>query len=923
VLEAANERFAGRRAELREISARAVVSASGRQQIVVIEGRPGIGKTALVRRALALLPAFQRLYADCARGPAAEQLTGEAGQILGNGSGIVSSELAVALDALLRRGRPVVVALDNLQCIDDASAAEFTEALLVMRAAALLVIVMAREPWSPASGEPEEIDLLREQLLANSTSHIRLTELTVSETGQLLDWSGAGGSDRAAARLHGYTGGHPALLSLMLDHGLTAADARPGDLLGLFDPLVLSILRTVSALPAPSRDLLAAMAVSEERWPLAIVGSVARVDDPFEALEPVLKSGLAEWYPDDTVAPVAIRYPLYRDVIYRSLPLARREVLHTRAASFALGTRAWAHRVAAATAEEPTLPAMLEQEARRYFQAGDSERAGTLLMWSAAATPDPAERQRHLDLAAHWWLTLRAIDWGPRLQACLSKLPPSAPRSLILGILAEAAGHYRQAHALLTEAEQLASVKGAVPALWSDIQLGLALVHADLGNAQEEYRLAASLLAVDGLPVIHRSWAEYHAADAWARMHGAKAALGKLATFVPDSALDGLRDSGPPATSSNERAGSQIVRLWTRGSWRVLAGLLRDGSDDLARMLRAGDRAAIEPVAPVAQAYRGYTHFLLGDWRTAEHAVTQAIAALNGHAVARSQVPVHAIAACVDAASGRSDSALRHVQAAQRWHAECGTADYVAFPAIAAATVAQCRGDYGWMVAALQPLLTDQAAAVMYQVWWLPLAVEALIGTRQLVAAARALRQLTELSGSGRTTATLAWLDAWLAAAGHDEYTARARFEDGLARPPARDDIPLHRARLEHEFGRHLMSRRSRRAAIERLRRAYELYRALGARPFADRCADDLAACGAQLSAPAGAGQRTGADPVLSPQERRIAYLAAQGLTNQEIAGEVFVSAKTVEYHLGNLFAKLGISSRRQLPTRLSGESGE
>ena len=760
-------------------------------------------------------------------------------------------------------------------------------------------------------------------MLAGSTSRIRLTELTVSETGQLLDWAGADGSDRAAARVHGYTGGHPALLSLLLDHGLTAADARPGDLFGLFDPLVLSILRTMSALPAASRDLLAAMAVSEEPWPLAIIGSVARVDDPFEALEPVLESGLAEWYPDDTMAPVAIRYPLYRDVIYRSLPIARREVLHTRAASFALGTRAWAHRVAATTAKEPTLAAMLEQEARRYYQAGDNERAGTLLMWSAAATSTPAERQRHLHQAAHWWLTLRAIDWGPRLQACLSTLPPSAPRSLILGILAEAAGHYRQAHALLAEAEQLASAEGAVPALRSDIQLGLALVHADLGNAQEEYRLAAGLLAVEGLPVIQRSWAEHHAAGAWARLHGAKSALAKLATFVPDSAIDGQRDSGLPVTGSNERAGSQSVRLWTRGSWRVLAGLLRDGSDDLARMLRAGDRAAIEPVAPVAQAYRGYTHFLLGDWRMAEHAVTQAIAALNGHAVVRSQVPVHAIAACVDAASGRSESAVRHVQAAQRWHAECGTADYAAFPAIAAATVAQCRGDYGWMVAALQPLLADQAGAVMYQGWWLPLAVEALIGTAQLAAAGRALRQLTEIAGSGRSTTTLAWLDAWLAAAGHDEYTARARFEDGLARPPARDDIPLHRARLEHEFGRYLMSRRSRRAAIERLRRAYELYRALGARPFADRCADDLAACGAQLVVPAQGRQGVEAFPLLSPRERRIAYLAAQGLTNQEIAGEVFVSAKTVEYHLGNVFAKLGISSRRQLATRLSAESDD
>src|SRR5262249_9719953 len=154
-------------------------------------------------------------------------------------------------------------------------------------------------------------------------------------------------------------------------------------------------------------------------------------------------------------------------------------------------------------------------------------------------------RRRHLCLAAHWWLTLRAIDWGPRLEACLSKLPPSAPRSLLLGILAETAGHYHQAHSLLMEAEQLATAEGATPALRLDIELALALVRAGLGNGQEEYRLAAGLLAVGGLPVIQRSWAEYHAADAWARMHGARTALGKLATLVPDSVIDGPVTGGP------------------------------------------------------------------------------------------------------------------------------------------------------------------------------------------------------------------------------------------------------------------------------------------------------------------------------------------------------------------------------------------
>ena len=126
------------------------------------------------------------------------------------------------------------------------------------------------------------------------------------------------------------------------------------------------------------------------------------------------------------------------------------------AAGFALGTRAWAHRIAAAGTAQPALVEMLEQEAHRYHLAGDSERAGTLLIWSATATSDPGERYRHLVQAARWWLTLRAINWGPRLEPCLLDWPPSAPRSMVLGLLAEASGRYAQARDLLAEAGEIA-----------------------------------------------------------------------------------------------------------------------------------------------------------------------------------------------------------------------------------------------------------------------------------------------------------------------------------------------------------------------------------------------------------------------------------------------------------------------------------
>jgi DNA-binding CsgD family transcriptional regulator len=916
VRQAGIDRFVGRRAELREISARAAAAAGGQPQTVVIEGVPGIGKTSLLQRALLQLADFQQLHADCALGSAVEQLIRPEPVYLTGSALRPAGGLLAAIRAMLSDSRPVIVAFDDVQCIDADSAAEFCAVLSALRTAPLLTVVVGRDHWQRTSADVQVDDLRRQLFLGTSVTQLRLAELSVAETARLLDGSGPAGTEQAAVGLHAYTGGHPALLSVLLDQGITVPDTAPGDLLSLSHPLVTGMLRAVACLPVASRDLLAAMAVSEERWPLATVASVARVDDPFEALEPLLDLGIVDWFPDEAVTPVSIRYPLYRDVVYRSLPAARREALHNRAASFAVGSRAWAHRVAAAPDAAPEVAAMLKQEAERYYVAGDNQRAGTLLMMSTAATSDAAERERRILQAAHWWLTLRAVDWGPKLEPCLARWPTSAARSLILGLLAESSGRYAEARALLTEADEFARLHGCPPLLQADIGLATALVYADLGNAGAQSDIAERLLTRADMPAAHRSWAEYYAADAAGRLYGGPlAALAKLSAIVPDAAIDA---AGGDACLS---PGSQSVRLWARGSWRVLAGRLRDGIDDLGRMLRAGDRAAADPVIPMAYAYLAYAHYLLGEWKAAEQAAAHAVAGLDGHGVARSRVPVHAIAACVDASAGHRESAMRHIQSAKNYCAECGPDDYAAFPAIAEATLAQADGNCGWMLTALQPLTCRPGPGDGCLAWWLPLQVEGLIGTGQLDAAEQSLDRLRGLTGaSGRLGATAAWLEARLAAASQDAIAARTMFELALARSPAEDDVPLHRARLEHDYGRLLMSGRNRRLAIARLRNAYELYRALGARPLADRCAADLEACGAQERSTTGSRHSGSALLALSPRERKIAYLAAQGLTNQEIAGEIFVTAKTVEYHLANVFAKLGISSRRQLPRHLGEE---
>jgi DNA-binding NarL/FixJ family response regulator len=103
--------------------------------------------------------------------------------------------------------------------------------------------------------------------------------------------------------------------------------------------------------------------------------------------------------------------------------------------------------------------------------------------------------------------------------------------------------------------------------------------------------------------------------------------------------------------------------------------------------------------------------------------------------------------------------------------------------------------------------------------------------------------------------------------------------------------------------------------AIEHLQQARDLLRQLGAHPYLERCDQELRACGIS---PAGAPLKAGRGG-LTPQEHAVAQLVVRGMTNRQVARELVLSTKTVEYHLGHIFAKLGVSSRTELAHRLGG----
>jgi DNA-binding CsgD family transcriptional regulator len=156
-----------------------------------------------------------------------------------------------------------------------------------------------------------------------------------------------------------------------------------------------------------------------------------------------------------------------------------------------------------------------------------------------------------------------------------------------------------------------------------------------------------------------------------------------------------------------------------------------------------------------------------------------------------------------------------------------------------------------------------------------------------------------------------AWLGGALAMARGDLDQADQVLRDGR-RAPGGHAFPFYRGLLDLEHGRCLSRLHRRREAISALHSAHGVFAALAARPFMQASEAGLAAVGLR--------PRPGGDPVLpglTAQELRVARLVASGLSNREVAAQLYVSPKTVEYHLVHAFTKLGLRSRHQLAARV------
>jgi DNA-binding CsgD family transcriptional regulator len=235
-----------------------------------------------------------------------------------------------------------------------------------------------------------------------------------------------------------------------------------------------------------------------------------------------------------------------------------------------------------------------------------------------------------------------------------------------------------------------------------------------------------------------------------------------------------------------------------------------------------------------------------------------------------------------------------------------GFGTFVGFAQSALSVLELGLGRYHEAMIAVQDASLDQILVTRT----LPDLVEASVrcGEEQLATqAAGELAESTTASGTDWALGVLARSQALLAAGREAERLYREAI-DHLQRSRARTQ--LARARLV--YGEWLRRERRRRDAREELRAASQLFESMGALAFADRAQSELAATGERVH------RRTAENlELLTPQERRIATLVSEGAPNAEVAAQLFISSRTVEYHLAKIFRKLRISSRSELARSL------
>lgn len=860
----------GRQAELRLLERELDEVRAGRPRIVLVDGPPGIGRTALLRRFLDEAGGLRILGADGEETEAGLRygVVGQLVRLAGiplpdvlTGLGVPGggppdpSSVGWGLVELLGSAQgeaPVALVVDDAQWIDPASAHALLFALRRLRLERVLVLISARD------GGQGPLEGLRRLVERGQAARLRLAGLDVGAIRELGVSMGIGGlSACAAERVRDHTSGNPLHLRALFEEVPAETLHRRSDApLPCPRHLRATVLDRLAACPPETRRFVVAASILGAHFSFGVAARLSGVDEPLRALERAVAAGLLEEHGDLRRRTVCFGHPLTRAAVYHGIGSAQRVALHTWAANLVEDEAASLHhRVAAAHGDDAALVTDLVAFARRQARGGGWGSAAEALLSAMHLVSTGVEREACLLEAAECMLHGGDVAGAADLAEGVAALDPGARRDYVAGSLALVNGRSETAQRLLTGAHELADTGGDRP------------LAADLAV------LLATLFLARGCGRTAIAWADR-----------------------------GLGES--------ER-GEQVVR---RGYVRCFTGDLAGARADLERMAEEYHRRGPVHLAVISLAGLSLTETRTGAWDDALlHArMAASVAEEAGQRWLLSQV--HALPCAVLAARGEWDAARFHAEAAER-AAAVVRSDFMGIAAAATsmALMARARGDHEGVLSSLAPLLPLAGLEGVREpgiLDWQVLRAEALVNLRRLDEAEAVLQPYQRLAarrGRGSAMAAAARIGAALAGARGDREGATARFESALA---YHEDLgmPFEQALTELEYGSFLRRVGRRTQAAAQLRAASRRLSDLGARPFGERCRRELTACGLTPIK-----RRDVERERLTPREFSVARLVASGRTNREVAAELMVSVKTVEYHLANIFGKLGIRSRRRL----------
>jgi DNA-binding CsgD family transcriptional regulator len=889
--------FVGRRVELTAISAAARSATDNRPSVVWIEGDAGSGKTSLLRHALRDLPqGFTVVTAE------ADEFASDISFNLLEQLGVrqATAVFPAGLELLEYLGRlqsagPVAVAVEDLHWADPESRAALLVAARRFSQDRVLMVVTSRAQPSPDDGwERFRCDPSRCLV-------VPMTPLSLAEVSEMARASGVSLSPAAAERLYRHTGGHPLYTRTLLSEFSPAQLAGSGGNLPVPRSLASATVARLAELPQSARSLAAALAVLNHGAPLQVVARVGGVNEPSRALDSLVSTGFVTWQASNGQGLLDFTHPIYRAAVYRDLAPSRRQELH-RAAADVIGGRALAHRVAATDTADDALADEVEAIAADEARGHHFGTAAAHLLSASQLSSAPEQAEARLLRAARLLLAAGQTAQVNALQVQIEECPLGPARSLVLGMVAWDHGEPVLAEKLLTEAAGLGSAGQLSPGYAAETETAadalaqLSVIYVAQVRAGEAVDAAAAALAYGPVaPSVERT-ASMSAAFGAAMLRGAPAGL---------ECLSGRLTADP------ERAEPADVDLViTRGTLHRYAGHVASGITDLRAAVRLARQVATTQL-PRAHLHLSQLLFDAGEWDEALVQGRVALSLLSDERRTWVEAQVHATLSRLLASRGQWAEAEAQLAAAQTAARELGTPEALGTAMQAQAALARVRNEPAKVVQALQLQASseDYGWSKISSLVWTPPFIAALLDLGEVEAAREQLSRFRQAAAERdlNLPARIMALQAYLSAAEGRTEQAVAEYRQSIEL--IGPDVPLlDRAFIHHGFGHLLQARGERREAVDQLREAYNLFTSVGAAPYVQRVEEALALTG--IGAPA-AARRSPLD--LTDREGDVVSLVAKGLSNREIAGQLYVSVNTVEYHLRNVFAKLGISSRREL----------